>query len=198
MIVRYATLSALHDCLVSFEPHILHVSSHGGPGTLSLEDGDGRVHAVDSDEFARTVLAGAKPPELVCLAAYYTSAQAAPGMPSFADKLIENGVTSVVGTQTSVTDRFSTLFFAQLYGHLAASSPDVARATADARRAVQARLSGAAEPRERRIALLDEWAIVTLSSVEDAPALSARPGKPTTSGTLPSHFGSASAPTSCN
>lgn len=78
MVVRYATLSALHDCLLSFEPHILHISSHGGPGTLSLEDRSGHVDVVDADKFVREVLDGATSPELICLAACYTSAQAAP------------------------------------------------------------------------------------------------------------------------
>ena len=179
-IVRYATLTALRDCLVSFEPHVLHISAHGGPGTLSLEDEEGRAVTVDAAEFVRSVFHGAKAPELVSLAACYTSAQSAPGSPSFAATLIRGGAAAVVGTETSVTDRFSTLFFAQLYGELAGGLANVPAAVAAARRSVQTRLDASAEPREHRIACLDEWAIVTVSCADHDLTLRVQPAEPGT------------------
>ncbi|UOX90437.1 tetratricopeptide repeat protein [Amycolatopsis sp. FBCC-B4732] len=170
-LVRYATLGSLRSCVENVQPHVLHVSTHGGVGSLTLEDDEGRPRPVGADEFVTEVLGAGPVPDLICLAACFTSAEAAPGLPSFAARLVHSGVKAVVGTQTSVTDRYSTLFFTRLYNILATGSTDLAAATADARRAVQEQLSGPGEPRQQQIARLDEWAIVTLSTTDETPTL---------------------------
>lgn len=76
-VVRYATLGSLRSCVQSVQPHVLHVSTHGGPGSLTLEDDEGSARAVGADEFVAEALGAGPVPELVCLAACFTSAEAA-------------------------------------------------------------------------------------------------------------------------
>jgi len=69
----------------------------------------------------------------------------------------------VVGTQTSVTDRYATMLFARFYAELAGNAHvDVVQALSDARRAVQESLVAAADPMRHRLAGMDEWGVVTL------------------------------------
>jgi tetratricopeptide (TPR) repeat protein len=164
-IVRYATLDALRECLSNYEPHVLHLSAHGTPGTLSLEHEDGRARIVDAAEFVASVLSGNPVPDLVSLAACSTSTRGGE-LPAFSTRLVAAGVPVVVGAESSVTDRFITLFFSELYGALAESSPDVLGAAAAARRRAYARLRTATEPLERGIAALNEWMVVTVEAAD--------------------------------
>jgi CHAT domain len=102
-------------------------------------------------------------PPVVALAACYTGAPAGEQAASFAAELVAAGAPAVIGTETSVTDRYATRVFARVYEELAHSpEPDVVAAVGHARRVVQAELAGSGDPRDLAVAGLDEWAVVTV------------------------------------
>jgi tetratricopeptide (TPR) repeat protein len=177
-VVPFATTTAVRAALDSGSVHILHLSAHGAPGVLVLEDEDGNARRVDAATFLREAVPPDGMPPVICLAACYTNV---PGTPdadqteavSFAADLVAHGAVAVVGTETSVTDRYATRVFAQVYTELAhAHAPDVVAAVGQARRRVQGQLATAADPRDRAVAGLQEWATVTaLSGAPDAVVL---------------------------
>ncbi len=57
-VVPFATAAAIRDELDRGPVHVLHVSEHGSPGVLDLEDDDGAARPVTAEEF----LAWAIPP----------------------------------------------------------------------------------------------------------------------------------------
>ncbi|MGH4026586.1 MAG: CHAT domain-containing protein, partial [Pseudonocardiaceae bacterium] len=161
-VVPFASTTAIHAALKEEAAHVLHLSGHGEPGTLILEDEHGTAREVDADTFMdEAIPAGAMPP-VISLAACYTDAPTEAGAASFAARLVERGASVVIGTETSVTDRYATQLFARVYGELAAAVPDVVRAVADARRTVQQQLTEAPAQRDKDLALLDEWGVVTV------------------------------------
>jgi tetratricopeptide (TPR) repeat protein len=161
-IVPFATTAAIRQALDGGQTHVLHLSGHGGPGVLDLEDETGAARPVTATRFlAEAVPAGAMPP-VICLAACYT-AVAEEGALSFAAELVAHGAAAVVATETSVTDRYATQVFARLYADLAqAARPDVIAALAQARRVVQDDLATSTDPRDRAVSGLDEWGVVTV------------------------------------
>ncbi len=161
--VRFATTAAIRAALVAEQFHVLHISCHGGPGQIRLEDDQGKARSVDADRFVDEAFPPGRLPPLICLAACYTNVATAADQPSFAVRLLERGAAAVVATETSVTDRYATHLFARLYGNLAESPhPELIGALCGARRTVQAGLDAAAGGPVREIALLDEWAVVTV------------------------------------
>ena len=50
-VVPFATLAAIRAELDRGPAHVLHISGHGSPGTLDLEDEDGAARPVTADEF---------------------------------------------------------------------------------------------------------------------------------------------------
>jgi hypothetical protein len=186
-VVPFATTAAIRAALnVAGGVHVLHISAHGKPGVLILEDELGAAREVGAEDLlAEAVPVGLMPP-VIALAACYTDAEGEQQGTSFAAQLAQHGACAVVGTQTSVTDRYATALFSRLYGELAASpGTDVVQAFADARRAVQQSLVGVADPLQQQLAGMDEWGVVTLlaggpqvsvvdSSMSPVPAAVAR------------------------
>ncbi len=171
-VVPFAALSAIREELQRAPAHVLHIYCHGSPGKLELEDQDGAARPVGAEEFlAEAVPPGAMPP-VITLSACYTDAAAADGASSFAAALCGHGAAAVIGTETSVTDVYATRLFARLYGRLArAAGPDVIAALADARREVQRELESSQDQRDRELAALGEWAIVTVLAASPAVAV---------------------------
>jgi tetratricopeptide (TPR) repeat protein len=171
-VVPFATTEAIRAALAGGGVHLLHLSAHGNPGALALEDADGGKRMVDAATFlAEAVPAGAMPP-VVALAACYTDVPAGDGAASFASQLAARGAAAVIATETSVTDRYATRLFARIYAELAqAATPDVVRAVADARRTVQNQLDNSPDERDRQIAALDEWSVVTVLAAAPAVAV---------------------------
>lgn len=164
-IVPFATTPAIKDALAGGDVHVLHLSAHGGPGTLDLEDDAGAACRVTAQQFLEQAVPPDCMPPVIALAACYTDAPAAAQAPSFAAELLARGAAAVIGTETSVTDRYATRVFARVYNELThAPTPDVVAAVAQARRAVQGELVTATNPRDQAIAGLDEWGILTVLS----------------------------------
>ncbi len=162
-VVHFASTAAIRTALADEAAHVLHLSGHGEPGTLVLENEQGIARTVDADTFVDEAIPTGSMPPVISLAACFTDAPAEAGAVSFAARLVARGASVVIGTETSVTDRYATQLFARVYGELAAAAtPDVVRAVADARRVVQQQLTDSTDDRDRQLALLDEWSVVTV------------------------------------
>jgi hypothetical protein len=125
-VVPFATCAAIRAELDRGPAHVLHISGHGSPGILALEDDDGVARPVTAEEFADLAVPAGRMPPVVVLSACYTDAAASQGGVSFAARLCARGAAAVIATETSITDRYATRLLARIYGALAqASDPDV-------------------------------------------------------------------------
>ena len=162
-IVHFATTREIRAALKAEPAHVLHVSGHGRPGAIELEDDDGNARVLDAAQFVTEAIPPGRMPPVIALSACHTDAATAAGDPSFAAALIAYGAAAVIGTETAVTDVYATRVFARIYEELAlAEDPDVITAVAQARRTVQKQLSDSPDPRDQRMARLGEWAVLTV------------------------------------
>ena len=162
-IVHFATTGEVRAALAAERVHVLHLSGHGSPGAIELEDDDGNARNLDAQQFVAEAIPPGRMPPVIALSACHTGATTATGDPSFAAALISLGASAVIGTETAVTDVYATQVFTRVYGHLAdADLPDVVAAVAAARRTVQQQLSDSQDPRDQQLAVLGEWAVLTV------------------------------------
>ncbi|MGI5241933.1 tetratricopeptide repeat protein [Dactylosporangium sp. CA-139066] len=163
-VVPFATTAAIRAALdVPGGAHVLHISAHGRPGVLLLEDEHGDAHEVTADQLLDEAIPPGRMPPVIALAACYTDVDGEQQGSSFAAQLAARGAGAVIGTQTTVTDRYATLLFTKVYAELAARpDPDVVRAVTDARRLVQHDLLHGRDRAARTLAGMDEWGVVTL------------------------------------
>ncbi|MEU7798845.1 tetratricopeptide repeat protein, partial [Micromonospora arborensis] len=167
-IVHFATTDAINTALMEQPVHVLHLSGHAGPGMFELEDEAGHAKSVTAEQFIQEAIPPGRMPPVVALAGCHTNTATATGDPSFASHLLSRGAGVVIATQTSITDVYSTRVFARVYGHLAATPEcDAVAAVAQARVAVQRELEQSPDDRDKRIAALNEWAVL---SVQSGPA----------------------------
>ena len=162
-VVPFATPAAIRGELDRGPVHVLHISGHGSPGKLDLENDDGTARPVTAAEFLEQAIPPGAMPPVISLSACYTDAGAAEGGASFAAELARHGAAAVIATETSVTDTYATRLLARVYGTLARTrDPDVVAALAGARREVQAELETSTDRRDGLLAGLGEWAAVTI------------------------------------
>ncbi|MDQ5808357.1 MAG: CHAT domain-containing protein, partial [Actinomycetota bacterium] len=162
-IVPFATTGALRDELDRAPAHVLHLTGHGRPGVLVLEDGEGAARDVSAEQLVAEAIPPGRMPPVIALAACHTDVPEDPKLGSFARELLARGARLVIATETSVSDRYATSFFARVYRALAATdNPDVVQAVADARRLVQQQLRASADERDRQLAARDEWSVITV------------------------------------
>ncbi|MGH3821473.1 MAG: CHAT domain-containing protein [Pseudonocardiaceae bacterium] len=161
-VVHFATTAEINAALRQEAVHVLHLSGHGAPGLLELEDENGDARPITADQLVEEAIPAGRMPPVIALAACHTDAAAA-GDPSFAARLIARGASVVIGTETAVTDVYATRAFTRIYGALAgAEVPDVLAAVAEARRIVQQELRDSPDEREQRLGALGEWAVLTV------------------------------------
>ena len=174
-VVPFATPAAIRDELGRGPAHVLHISGHGSPGTLDLENEDGSARRVTAGQFLDQAIPAGRMPPVISLAACYTDAAASQDGISFAARVCARGAAAVIATETSITDTYATRLLARLYGTLARShDPDVVTALSDARREVQAELETSPDKRDNELAGLGEWAAVTvLAASGSVPILDA-------------------------
>ncbi|MDR7276553.1 tetratricopeptide repeat protein [Catenuloplanes atrovinosus] len=169
-IVPFATTAAIRAVLDEDATHVLHLSAHGAPGLLHLEDERGNARGVDAETLVREAIPPGRMPRVISLAACYTDAEGEDGAQSFAAQLARRGAGAVIATQTSVTDVYATQLFARVYAELAGSgSPDVVAAVAQSRRAVQQNFSMGTDALTQAVAGMDEWSVVSV--LASAPAV---------------------------
>ncbi|MEV6695381.1 tetratricopeptide repeat protein, partial [Micromonospora sp. NPDC051196] len=177
-IVPFATTAAIRAVLGEDTTHVLHLSAHGAPGILHLEDEQGRARPVDPETLIAEAIPEGRMPRVISLAACYTDVDGEDGAGSFAARLARRGAGAVIATQTSVTDVYATRLFAAVYAELAASArPDVVAAVAQARRRVQRDLAAGPDPLTQAVAGMDEWSVVSV--------LAAAPSVTVVDGTAP-------------
>lgn len=117
--------------------HVLHLSCHGGPGVLELEDEDGEAVHVTANELVEALRRTGKPLPLVFLSACHGGVEKEQTA-SFAESLLRAGIPSVLAMQTAVTDHYATELAREFYEHLARREPPLAsRALAEARRELE-------------------------------------------------------------
>ena len=172
-VVPFATVAAIRDELDRGPAHVLHISGHGSPGRLDLENEDGSACEVSAEEFVERAIPPGRMPPVITLSACYTDAADSEGGTSFAARLCQRGATAVIATETSITDTYATRLLARVYGTLARSrNPDVVAALSGARRQVQAELETSSDHRDSELAGLGEWAAVTiLAAAGSVPVL---------------------------
>ena len=167
-IVHFANTSEIRAALAAEPAHVLHLSGHGLPGAIELEDGDGNARVLDAQQFVAEAIPPGRMPPVIALSACYSDTAAA-GDLSFAAALMGLGAPVVIGTETAVTDVYATRVFSRIYGELAgAEVPEVIAAVAQARRAVQQELTGSPDPRDQELARLGEWATLTVLATAGA------------------------------
>ncbi|MFF0154529.1 tetratricopeptide repeat protein, partial [Micromonospora sp. NPDC005203] len=174
-ILPFATTAAIRAVLDEDTTHVLHLSAHGAPGLLHLEDEQGGRRSVDPETLIAEAIPEGRMPRVISLAACYTDADGEDGAGSFAARLARRGAGAVIATQTSVTDVYATRLFAAVYAELAASArPDVVAAVAQARRRVQRDLAAAPDPLTQAVAGMDEWSVVSVLAA--APSVTVADG----------------------
>jgi tetratricopeptide (TPR) repeat protein len=187
-IVHFATTAGIREALQEASAHILHLSGHGSPGMVELEDEDGDARLVTAERFVAEAIPPGRMPPVIALAACHTDVATAAGDPSFAAALIARGAGVVIATETSISDVYATRVFARVYGQLAAErDADVVAAVAEARVVVQRELLASHDERDQRLAALDEWSVLTvLSGAGRVPLVDwTMPAVPAVPGTAP-------------
>jgi tetratricopeptide (TPR) repeat protein len=177
-VLNWGSTAAIRRALLGQRFHILHLSCHARPGELLLEDAAGRADRVSAARFAAEALPADRGVPLIVLAGCSTALAApapAPGnapanpggaapdgqaaeqtagaLGGLARELLERGVPAAVAMTAPVTDRYASLFAAEVYRELAArQDPVPLAAVSDARRALEAR--------RRALPPADPWAAV--------------------------------------
>ena len=142
--------------------HVLHLSCHGAPGRLELEDEDGAPIAVTPRELLEPISETGRPLPLVLLNACHGGV-AAGATAGFAEALLRQGVPAVVAMQAAVTDFYATELAREFYAGLTEGEHLLpSRALARARRQLEQtrskRLQSGAPPEQTQ----PEYATATL------------------------------------
>lgn len=125
------------DAFASDAYHVLHLSCHGMPGALELEDEEGCAVRTTAAELLLPILRTGRPLPLVFLNACHGGVQEGQTA-SFAEELLRAGVPCVLAMQTSVSDFYATELARVFYKNLARREPPLAsRALAEARRKLE-------------------------------------------------------------
>lgn len=117
--------------------HVLHLSCHGGPGVLELEDEDGKRVATSPEALLDPILETQRPLPLVLLNACHGGVAAAQTA-SFAQALLEGGAPAVLAMQAPVSDAYAIRLADVFYRELAKGEPvPPSVALARARKAIE-------------------------------------------------------------
>jgi tetratricopeptide (TPR) repeat protein len=133
-ILEVALPKVIGEAIAADAHHVLHLSCHGLPGALELEDEEGRAVRTVADALLAPIRAAGRPLPLVLLSACHTGV--APGQTaSLAEALLRGGIPAVVAMQAPVSDHYATRLAKSFYMHLARRENFLpSRALADARR----------------------------------------------------------------
>ena len=183
-IVTFATTAEIKKALDAGDVHVLHISCHGSAGRLVLENENGRARLVDARTLIEEAIPPGKMPPVICLSACDTNVTDRPNdLPAVADELVSSGAPAVIGTETSVSDRYATLVFARVYAELAKATeqPDPATALAAARRQVLRACENSERSRDRGEQVLSGWSVVIIQAASSRETLfdpeTARPSR---------------------
>ncbi|MBV9011564.1 MAG: CHAT domain-containing protein [Pseudonocardiales bacterium] len=134
-ILEVASLDQISAALTRDQYHVLHLSAHGSPTSVELENEDGQPVVVGAAELVGALRAGKHPLPVVVLS---SCAGGAGGVEGLAATLVRCGADRVVAMHTSVTDDYATALARGFYQALSREvSCSVAEALADARQRVE-------------------------------------------------------------
>ncbi|WP_153161065.1 CHAT domain-containing protein [Zoogloea sp. 1C4] len=126
--------------------HVLHLSCHGSPGSVELEDEDGKAISVSAEQLAAALLDAHQPLPLVFLATCDGGSPAGETA-SFAQALVQKGIPQVLAMQTRVSDDYATQLAAAFYRALGTPErPTASRALAHARRELETQRAQSQRP----------------------------------------------------
>ena len=180
-ILEVASLAAIREALAKDAYHVLHLSAHGSPESVELEDEDGAPVTVTTETLMNALKSSGHPVPLIVLSA---CSGGATGSAAMAAGLVGRGASRVIAMLASVTDAYATTLARYFYRELSTDpSVTTGQALARARYKVEEDRSGESRDRLPR----PEYGIATLlAAVGDAPLvdLDAEP-KPLTVATAP-------------
>lgn len=160
-ILDQGTLEAICDAFSRNRYHVLHVSTHGEPGHIILEDENGRSGKVSADDFVRKFPMD-RQPVLTLFSACHTGATGEIAS-SFADVLVGRGFPYVIAMQEAVSDRYATEFAETLYQKLAYDeTPVIENAFSQTRIDLEAKRIRENENRSREQQVPPEWMVPAL------------------------------------
>ena len=126
-----ASLERIHDALLTFKPHIIHYTGHGGfaeekGGVLLLEDGYDKSLNVSGAELAERL--AKRDVRLVVLSGCQTAkAKTSDSFSSVAGAIVKKGIPAVIAMPQSIRDDSANIFASRFYKALASGQPvDVA------------------------------------------------------------------------
>jgi len=115
-ILEVASLAAIRAALAADEYHVLHLSAHGSPDAVELEDEDGGPVRVTSADLMGALKHAGRPVPLIVLS---SCSGGATGSAAMAAGLLGQGADRVLAMLAPVTDRYATLLAASFYHELA-------------------------------------------------------------------------------
>ena len=169
-ILEVASLAAIRAALASDEYHVLHLSAHGSPDAVELEDEDGAPVRVTAGDLMGALKHAGRPVPLIVLS---SCSGGATGSAAMAAGLAGHGADRVLAMLAPVTDRYATLLAGSLYHELAMhpavpAGVALARARAEADAVVRSEQAGAGQSAGR--VPVPEFGVATLlASRADGP-----------------------------
>ena len=149
--------------------HVLHLSCHGRPGLLELEDEDGHAVQVTPATLLAALREPGRPLPLVLLNTCHGGVLASDGTASFAEALLRAGVPAVLAMQTSVSDHYATALARHFYDYLTRGEHlRPSSALASARRALEDQRQQAIQRGDASHPCTPEYATAALYLAGDA------------------------------
>ncbi|MGH4024282.1 MAG: CHAT domain-containing protein, partial [Pseudonocardiaceae bacterium] len=166
-ILEVASVQQIVAALRADAYHVLHLSAHGSPDSVELEDEDGGPVSVDTTQLIEALRDAGRPVPLIVLS---SCSGGASGAEALAAGLVRRGAGRVVAMQAPVTDRYAIALAASFYRELVEDpAQPVRQALTRARRAAEHRLSATRRDTE---APLPEYGVPTLLTAHaDTPLL---------------------------
>ncbi|WP_433087718.1 CHAT domain-containing protein [Dactylosporangium sp. CA-052675] len=159
-ILEVAGVAEIAEALRRDAYHVLHLSAHGSPYGVELEDRDGNAVDVRAEDLVRALRRGGRPLPLIVLSSCGGAADADAGL---AVTLLRHGADRVLAMQTSITDWYATRLLTGVYRALAEDNATVAAAVARARAELFDATAGAQPPKR------PEYAVPALFAASDGP-----------------------------
>ena len=171
-ILEVAGTRQITEVLRADQYHVLHLSAHGSPQGVELEDEDGNPVLVDAGALVGALQAAQRPLPLIVISACAAAAASPDGRDALAAALVRHGADRVLSMQATVTDPYATALAEVFYAGLAAGRTPSA-ALADARRELEERRqelrrAGPASPQAGR---RPEYAVPVLLCAAGDPVL---------------------------
>ncbi len=171
-ILEVASLPQIRQALATGAYHVLHLSAHGSPGTVELEDEDGGPVEVTTAELMQALKHAGRTVPLIMLA---SCSGGAAGTQAMAAGLLGQGADRVIAMLAPVTDDYATTLARYFYRELASRpGATVGQALAQARYLAEEERSRAGRDRLP----VPEYGVATLLAAGgDGPLVDPAAGK---------------------